>query len=96
MANVADGTRARVAQRNAERADPADGDAEENEEPEVVLRNGVNGDNPLDIPERGEEEAGEEYAFRVMRAISQCQIESFNQMVQSMRDISKEVKRKRN
>ena len=96
MANVADGTRARVAQRNAERTDPADGDAEENEDPEIVLRNGIDGDNPPAIPERREEELGEEYAFKVMQVISQRQIESFNQMVQSMRDISKEVKRKRN
>ena len=31
-----------------------------------------------------------------MQAVSQHQIESFNQMVQSMRDISTEVKKKKN
>ena len=33
--------------------------------------------------------------MRVMQAISQHQIDSFNQMIQSMKDISKEVKKKK-
>ena len=42
MASVADGTRARVHQREQECAEDGDGD----EDPEVVLANGENGDNP--------------------------------------------------
>ena len=48
------------------------------------------------IPEREDNEPRDEYAFRVMQAVSQHQIESFNQMVQSMKDISTEVKKKKN
>ena len=33
--------------------------------------------------------------MRVMQAVSQHQIDSFNQMIQSMKDISKEVKKKK-
>ena len=33
--------------------------------------------------------------MRVMQAVSQHQINSFNQMIQSMKDISKEVKKKK-
>ena len=42
MANVADGTRARACQREQERAEDGDGNAD----PEVVLPNGEDGDNP--------------------------------------------------
>ena len=94
MASVADGTRARVHQREQEHAEDGDGDVD----PEVVLANGEAGDNPPIpiIPERRDDEPRDEYAFRVMQAVSQHQIESFNQMVQSMRDISTEVKKKKN
>ena len=94
MANVADGTRARVRQREAEGANPGDG--EENADPEVLLPNNVDGDNPLVIPEREEDESRDDYAVRVMQAVSQHQIQSFNQMIQSVKDISKEVKKKKN
>ena len=92
-AEMADGTRVQVHRREEENAEG--GDANPAPNPEVVLRNNVAGDNPLEIPERGEDEPGEEYAFWVMQAVSQCQIESLNQMVQSMKDISREVKKKR-
>ena len=62
--------------------------------PEVVLPNNQDGDNPLVIPDREEDETRDDYAVRVMQAVSQHQIHSFNQMIQSMRDISKEVKKK--
>ena len=84
----------RVRQREQEHAEDGDADAD----PEVALPNGVDGDNPpiLIIPERRDDEPRDEYAFRVMQAVSQHQIESFKQMVQSMRDISTEVKKKKN
>ena len=63
--------------------------------PEVVLPNNQDGDNPLGIPDREEDETRDDYAVRVMQAVSQHQINSFNQMIQSMRDISKEVKKKK-
>ena len=92
MANVADGTRARVCQREQEHAEDGDG----NVDPEVSLANGVDGDNPEIpiIPEHEDDETRDEYAVRVMQAVSQHQIESFNQMIQSMKDISTEVKKK--
>ena len=94
MANVADGTRVRACQREQEQA----GDGDANANPEVALPNGVDRDNPpiLIIPEREEDEPRDDYAFRIMQAVSQHQIETFNQMVQSMRDISTEVKKKKN
>ena len=96
MANVADGTRARVCQREQDQA--GDGDAHANPNPEVVMPNGVDGDNPQIpiIPEREEDETREEYLLRIIQAVSQHQIESFNQMMKSMRDISTEVKKKKN
>ena len=63
--------------------------------PEVVLPNNQDGDNPLVIPDREEDETRDDYAVRVMQAVSQHQINSFNQMIQSMKDISKEVKKKK-
>ena len=93
-AEMADGTRARMRQREEEHAE--DGDAEV--DPEVVLADGEDGDNPQIpiIPERRDDEPRDDYAFRVMQAVSQHQIESFNQMIQSMRDISMEVKKRKN
>ena len=94
MASIVDGIRARVHQREQEHAEDGDEDAD----PEVVLANDEDGDNPpiAIIPEHRDDEPRDEYAFRVMQAVSQHQIESFNQMVQSMRDISTEVKKKKN
>ena len=94
MANIADGTRATACQRNVEGGNPAEGDP--NADPEVVLPNNVDGDNPPIIPDREEGETRDEYAITVMQAVTQHQIESFGQMVQSMKDISKEVKKKKN
>ena len=92
-AEMADGTRAQVRRREEENAEG--GDANPDADPEVVLPNNQDGDNPLLIPEREEDEARDDYAVRVMQAVSQHQINSFNQMIQSMKDISKEVKKKR-
>ena len=44
MVNVADGTRARTCQRNAEEGDAAEGHA--NAGPEIILPNNVDEDNP--------------------------------------------------
>ena len=93
MANVADGTRARAHQRAAEEANPEE---DVIADPEVVLPNNVDGDNPPVIPEMEEGEAREDYAFRVMQTVTQHQIDSFNQMIRSMKDISKEVKKRKN
>ena len=90
-AEMADGTRARVRQREEDNA----GDGDTNAVPEVALPNGVDGDNPLVIPEREEDEPRDEYAVRVMQTVTQQQIETFQQMIQSMQDISKEVKKKK-
>ena len=90
-AEMADGTRARVRQRAEENA----GDGDPNAVPEVALPNGVDGDNPLVIPERGEGESREDYSLRVIQIVTQHQIQSFYQVVQSMKYISKEVKKKK-
>ena len=92
-AEMADGTRAQVYRREEENAEG--GDANPDADPEVVLPNNQDGDNPLLIPEREEDEVRDDYAVRVMQAVSQHQINSFNQMIQSMKDISKEVKKKK-
>ena len=66
MANVADGTRARVRQREQDQA--GDGDANPDPNPEVVLPNGIDGDNPQ-IPiihEREEDKTREEYSLRII------------------------------
>ena len=89
-AEMADGTRAQVQRRREE--ENAEGDTNPEADPEVVLPNNRDGDNPFDIPDREEGEGRDNYAMRVMQAISQHQIDSFNQMIQSMKDISKEVK----
>ena len=94
-AEMADGTRARVQRRREEGEAAEDGDANPAPNPEVVLPNNQNGDNPLVIPDREEDETREDYAVRVMQAVSQHQIQSFHQMTQLMRDISKEVKKKK-
>ena len=92
---MADGTRAQVQRRREEEEAAEEGDANSPPNPEVVLPNNQDGDNPLVIPDREEDETRDDYAVRVMQAVSQHQIHSFNQMIQSMRDISKEVKKKK-
>ena len=91
--DMADGTRAQVCRREEENAE--EGGANPAPNPEVVLPSNKDGDNPLIILDREEDEARDDYAVRVMQAVSQHQINSFNQMIQSMRDISKEVKKKK-
>ena len=93
-AEMADGTRAQVQRRREEAQAEEEGDANPAPNPEVVLPNNQDGDNPLVIPDREEDETRDDYVVRVMQAVSQHQIHSFNQMIQSMRDISKEVKKK--
>ena len=90
-AEMADGTRAQV-QRRREEQNAEGGEGEPAPYPEVVLQDNQDGDNPLVIPDQEEDETRDDYAVRVMQAVSQHQINSFNQMIQSMRDISKEVK----
>ena len=92
-ADMAEGTRTQVRRREEENAEQ--GGANPAPNPEVVLPNNQDGDNPLVIPDREEDEVRDDYAVRVMQAVSQHQINSFNQMIQSMRDISKEVKKKK-
>ena len=94
-AEMADGTRAQVQRRREEEEAAGEGNANPAPNPEVVLPNNQDGDNPLVIPDREEDETRDEYAVRVMQAVSQHQINSFHQMIQSMRDISKEVKKKK-
>ena len=94
-AEMADGTRAQVQRRREEEEAAGEGDANPAPNPEVVLPNNQDGDNPLVIPDREEDETRDDYAVRVMQAVSQHQINSLNQMIQSMRDISKEVKKKK-
>ena len=94
-AEMADGTRAQVQRRREEEEAAGEGDANPAPNPEVVLPNNQDGDNPLVIPDREEDETRDEYAVRVMQAVSQHQINSFHQMIQSMKDISKEVKKKK-
>ena len=91
---MADGTRAQV-QRRREEQNAEGGEGEPAPNPEVVPPNNQDGDNPLVIPDREEDKMRDDYAVRVMQAVSQHQINSFNQMIQSMRDISKEVKKKK-
>ena len=95
-ADMAEGTRAQVRRREEE--DAEGGEEGDNPapapDPEVVLPNGVNGDNPI-VPEREDGETVQAYSLRVMHTVTQHQIESFNQMIQSMKDISKEVKKKK-
>ena len=95
-AEMADGTRAQVQRRREEEEAAGEGNANPAPNPEVVLPNNQDGDNPLVIPDREEDETRDEYAVRVMQAVSQHQINSFHQMIQSMKDISKEVKKKKN
>ena len=94
-AEMADGTRAQVQRRREEEEAAEEGDANPVPNPEVVLPNNQDGDNPFGIPDREEDETRDDYAVRVMQAVSQHQINSFNQMIQSMKDISKEVKKKK-
>ena len=78
-AEMADGTRAQVQRRREE--ENAEEDANPDANPEVVLPNNRDGDNPIDIPDREEGEGRDDYAMRVMQAVSQHQIDSFNQMI---------------
>ena len=95
-AEMADGTRAQVRQRQEENAEGGEeGGDNPVPVPEVVLPNGVNGDIAPIIPEREEDETREDYSFQVMQAVTQHQIHSFSQMIQSMKEISKEVKKKK-
>ena len=94
-ADIADGTRAQVHCRQEENAEGGEEGDNPPPVPEVVLPNGIDGDNTPIIPEREEDETREDYSFRVMQAVTQHQIQSFSQMIQSMRDISKEVKKKK-
>ena len=94
-ADMADGTRAQVCRRQEENADGGEEGDNPPPVPEVVLPNGVNGDDAPIIPEREEDETREDYSFRVMQAVTQHQIQSFSQMIQSMKDISKEVRKKK-
>ena len=94
-ADMADGTRAQVRHRQEENADGGEEGDNPPPVPEVVLPNGVNGDDDPIIPEREEDETREDYSFRVMQAVTQHQIQSFSQMIQSMKDISKEVRKKK-
>ena len=96
-AEMAEGTRAQVQRRREEEEAAGEGDANPAPNPEVVLPNNQDGDNPLVIPDREEDETRDDYAVRVMQAVSQHQINSFNQMIQSMRHLqgSKEEKEAR-
>ena len=94
-AEMADGTRAQVQRRREEEEAAGEGNANPAPNPEVVLPNNKDGDNPLVIPDREEDETRDEYAVRVMQAVSQHQINSFHQMIQFMKDISKKIRRKR-
>ena len=58
-AEMADGTRAQVRRREEENAEG--GDANPDADPEVVLPNNQDGDNPLVIPEREEDEGRDDY-----------------------------------
>ena len=53
-AEMADGTRAQVQRRREEEA-AREGDADPSPNPEVVLPNNQDGDNPLVIPDREED-----------------------------------------
>ena len=92
---MADGTRAQVQRRREEEEAAGEGDTNPAPNPEVVLPNKQDGDNPFGIPDQEKDETRDDYAVRVMQAVSQHQINSVNQMIQSMRDISKEVKKKK-
>ena len=94
-AEMADGTRAQVCRRQEENAEGGVGGDNPVPVPEVVLPNGVNGDIAPIIPEREEDETREDYSFQVMQAVTQHQIHSFSQMIQSMKDISKEIQKKK-
>ena len=75
-AEMADGTRVQV-QRRREEENAEGEDANLDADPEVVLPNNPDGDNPFVIPEREEDEGRDDYAMRVMQAVSQHQIDSF-------------------
>ena len=63
---MADGTRAQVQRRREEAEAAEEGDANPAPNPEVVLQNNQDGDNPLVIPDREEDETRDDYAVRVI------------------------------
>ena len=62
--------------------------------PEIILPQGIDGDNPPVIP-REEDESAEDYAYRLMQAVTSEQVRSFQEMVRAMREISESAKRHR-
>ena len=82
MAHMAD--RDRIEEEDGEEDPPAD--------PEILLPQGIDGDNPPIIP-REEGETAEDYAFRLMQAVTSEQVKSFQEMVKAMREISESAKR---
>ena len=86
MAHIADRTRAREEEEDGEEDPPV--------QPEVILPQGIDGDNPPVIP-REEDESAEDYAYRLMQAVTSEQVRSFQEMVRAMREISESAKRHR-
>ena len=76
-ADMADGTRAQVCRRQEENAEGGEEGDNPAPNPEVVLPNGVDGDNAPLIPEREEGETVQDYSLRVMHTVTQHQIQSF-------------------
>ena len=58
MAHIADRTRARVEEEDGEEGPPVN--------PEIILPQGIDGDNPTVIP-REDDESAEDYAYRLMQ-----------------------------
>ena len=87
MAHIADRTRAREEEEDGE------------EDPPCTTRNNIAPrklmeDNPPVIP-REEDENAEDYAYRLMQAVTSEQVRSFQEMVEAMREISESAKRHR-
>ena len=61
---MADGTRAQVQRRREEAEAAGEGNANPAPNPEVVLPNNQDGDNPLVIPDREEDETRDDYACK--------------------------------
>ena len=68
-ADMAEGTRAQVHRREEENAEGGEEGDNPAPNPEVVLPNGVNGDNPI-VPEREEGETVQDYSLRVMHTVT--------------------------
>ena len=86
MAHIADRTKARVEEEDGEEDPPVN--------PEIVLPQGIDGDNPPVIP-REDDESAEDYAYRLMQAVTSKQVKSFQEMVKAIREISELAKRHR-